>query len=282
MGQSMGNPFAGAQGDLLFRLRRERFDAAVSVRTDPRDHLLMWLIRARERLGFPRKRRPTFLTHPVERSRPKQHKVEDWRDLGRALGLSGMDNAEPFLDGSRYRTERADSLLAEAKRPLLVLHAGARIAVRRWPEASFAELLQRLRAEFDFHLLLIPEPDGYGQTLAPLADSVLPPLPLGELVYILSRANAVLCNDSGPGHLAASCGRPVCAIFGPTDPDWFRPWGEQQHVVIRDLCVYRPCFDYCRFPEPYCLTRLRPEDIWPEVRAYFRQLAAAKRFAPLS
>src|SRR5580698_7750040 len=28
----------------IARLRRARFDAAVSVRPDPRDHLLMWLI----------------------------------------------------------------------------------------------------------------------------------------------------------------------------------------------------------------------------------------------
>src|SRR5258708_39311677 len=39
---------------LIRRLRRERFDAAVSVRADPRDHLLLWLIGARRRYGFPR------------------------------------------------------------------------------------------------------------------------------------------------------------------------------------------------------------------------------------
>jgi heptosyltransferase-2 len=154
------------------------------------------------------------------------------------------------------------------------LHPGARIAVRRWPESYFRNIVERMRAQFDFHLALSPDPDGYGSGLAPLSDSLLPPLDVGELVDVLGRAELLICNDSGPGHIAASCGRPALVIFGPTDPDWFRPWGDRHHLVIRDICPWRPCFDYCKFTEPYCMTKLEPDRAWPEIREYLEGLVA--------
>src|SRR5207249_4104586 len=39
---------------LVRRLSRERFDFGLSARWDPRDHLLLMLARARERLGYTR------------------------------------------------------------------------------------------------------------------------------------------------------------------------------------------------------------------------------------
>lgn len=259
---------------LLGYLRREKFDAAVSVRNDPRDHVLMWLVRAAERFGFPWGTSAKFLNRPVERSKPRQHKVEDWRDLGRALGFAGMETADPFLDHPAYRSAKVDSLLAGVTKPLVVLHPGARIAVRRWPEAYFAEIVRRLRAEFDFHLALIPDPDGYGRGLAPLCDQVVPSLSVNELVDMLGRVDFLFCNDSGPGHLAATCGRPALVVFGPTDPEWFRPWGALHHLVIRDICPWRPCFDYCKFSEPYCMTKLLPDAAWTGIREHLRGLMA--------
>ncbi len=253
---------------LIGRLRREQFDAAVSVRNDSRDHLFMWLIGAKRRYGFPVRASRLFLTDCLIHSKPRQHKVEDWRVIGRALGLSTMEQADPYLDHTRYRTAHIDALVGHIDKPIICLHPGARIHVRRWPEEYFARIIGKLRKHFDFHLLLIPDPDGYGKALADLCDSELPPLALHELVDVLGRVDLLLCNDSGPGHIAASCGRPALPIFGPTDPEWFRPWGDIQKILIRDICPWRPCFDYCKFSEPHCMTKLFPETVWPEIHEH--------------
>jgi hypothetical protein len=48
---------------------------------------------------------------------------------------------------------------------------------------------------------------------------------LGELMEWLAGARAYLGNDSGISHLAAACGVPVVAVFGPTDPRVWAPRG---------------------------------------------------------
>ena len=259
---------------LIWRLRKEHYDVAVSARSDPRDHLLMCLIGARKRYGFPRRGSSVFLTQSVARShRRKQHKVEDWRDIGSALGFPNMPQAVPYLHASLYRSARIDALLAGVEKPVFCLHAGSGNTVRRWPVAYLKELIGRLRREFDFHLILIPDLDGFGSQLAPLADGVANALTITELVNLLGRSHLLLCNDSGPGHIAVACGRPVIVFFGPGYLEWFRPWGDQHKVVVRDICPHRPCFDYCRFAEPFCMTKLLPEEVWPEVREHLLHLA---------
>ncbi len=257
---------------LIFRLRREHFNIAMSVRNDPRDHLFMWLIGAGERYGYPRHGSRIFLTHPLQRRQPKQHKVEDWREIGAAIGLPGMESADPGLRTRGYFSDKVESLFAEITKPVVCLHTGARIAVRRWPEEYFGEIIKRLRRHFDFHLVLIPEPDGYGSGLAPLANTFIRKLSVRELVDVLCRSDLLLCNDSGPAHIAACCGRPAIPIFGPSDPDWFRPWGDIHKVIIRDICPWRPCFDYCKFREPHCMTKLLPDTVWPEIQRHIMHL----------
>jgi heptosyltransferase-2 len=253
---------------VLRQLRRERFDAALSIRKDPRDHFLMWLASIRRRIGFSTPLGKWFLNEPLPIRNPDAHRVEDWWQLQRHLSGSTQACLPPRLTTDTALATEFRSRLGADSRPVIVLHTGARITVRRWPEAYFREIIMRLRKEFDFQLVLIPDPDGYGRGLADLADHTLDRLSLPGLLAVLSCATQVICNDSGPSHLADALGIPVIAIFGPQRPEWFRPFRPDNLVIIRDICPLRPCNDYCRFPEPYCLTKLTPEMAWPEIRDY--------------
>lgn len=269
--------------NVIHKLRLLRPDVAVSVRKDPRDHLLMWLVKARKRVGFGVHGSTMFLTDSLPFSRDKsRHVVEDWFAISSYLA---PENAAKQLYVRLEQRSRADDrtrkLLFQQRRPVICLHVGARIPVRRWPERYFAELIQQLRKHFAFNLLLVPDPDGYGRSLASIADEVVDNLSVEQLIGVIGEADLLISNDSAPAHIAAACGTPVIAIFGPTDPGRFRPWAEHQLVVIRDICPYRPCFDYCRFSEPFCLTRLYPEDVWHEIHRYILKLIASEVLSPV-
>jgi heptosyltransferase-2 len=62
---------------------------------------------------------------------------------------------------------------------------------------------------------------------------------LGALVGVIARMDAFLSNDSGAMHVAAALGRPVVAVFGPTDERATRPIGSHQVLSVPVFC--RPC-----------------------------------------
>ena len=124
--------------------------------------------------------------------------------------------------------------------------------MRQWGDANFAELARRLKSEFPVKALWFEDPNQRAENLD--RSQVLPlALPLREFMGVLKRCQLLICNDSGPMHIATALGVPVVAIFGPTEPAWFGPLGPNNRVVIQSGFWCRPCFDYCRFDEPYCM-----------------------------
>ncbi|MDE0839032.1 MAG: glycosyltransferase family 9 protein [Kiritimatiellae bacterium] len=251
-------------------LRREHFDVAVSVRPDPRDHLMMWFTGAKQRCGFTRNGWGLFLTTAHNADGTLTHRVADWQIL--ADGFAGnVSKATPHLDGAAYSAHLPEALRAIST-PLVLLHVGAGQAVRRWPLAHWRTLLEALRKRYQFHLIIMPDGDAFGTDLRSIADTWLDGLSLPALLATLSRADLFLGNDSGPGHAAAALGTPAVAVFGPQRYECFAPFGEQSLAVSRDLCRYRPCRDYCKFAEPICLTTLLPEIVLPDIVAHCDKL----------
>ena len=257
---------------VLAQSRKRRFDAAVSVRSDPRDHLMMWLAGVRRRVGFSTRWSRRLLNEPILARDPNAHRVEDWWIVQDRLTSAPQLHFPPRLVPDARLVEHFGLQLGQNFRPVIALHCGARIAVRRWPEDYYRRLILSLRQKFDFQLVLIPDPDGYGAGLGNLAEHTFARLDLPQLLALLSCASHVLCNDSGPCHLAAALSVPVVAFFGPQRPELFRPFGDHHLVVIRDICPFRPCSDYCQFSEPYCLTKLTPDIVYPEIENHLVSL----------
>jgi heptosyltransferase-2 len=62
---------------------------------------------------------------------------------------------------------------------------------------------------------------------------------LSRLMGVFSWCRLVLANDSGAMHLASAVGRPVVAVFGPTDELATSPLGP--HTIVRHDVWCRPC-----------------------------------------
>ncbi|MCE0523763.1 MAG: glycosyltransferase family 9 protein [Methylacidiphilales bacterium] len=259
---------------VLRDMHRQRFEAALSVRSDPRDHFLMWAGAVRRRLGFTTPWSQRFLNEPILQRDPNAHRVEDWWKLQDCLGGSASAHLPPRLIADPELINQFRARFKKDSRPVIALHCGARIPVRRWPEAYYRKLVLLLREKFDFQLALVPDPDGYGSALHDLADHTFSGLSVAELLALFSCATQIICNDSAPSHFGDALGIPVIAFFGPMRPEPFHPFQPHNLVVIRDICPHRPCFDYCRFPEPYCLTKLTTDVVWPDIENY---LAASQR-----
>ncbi len=201
---------------LIRELRRRRYDLIVDLRTDG----LAWLLRGRRRLNRHGARRPEG--HAVERH---------MEVIRRHVGTAGIPPTRLWLDARKQ--EFADRALAGLPgRRWLALGPGARWEPKRWPPWQFRELVQSRQEDFDAVVLLGSQADVDSCRI--LADGLsLPCLDLAgstgllEAAALLSHMRLFIGNDSGLGHIAAAVGIPTLTLFGPGEPQRYRPWNSR-------------------------------------------------------
>jgi ADP-heptose:LPS heptosyltransferase len=229
-------PWAGLSA-LLAGLRHRRFAAAISARSDPRDHLLMMLTGANGRIGFPRAGSGALLTDQLA-APANPHRAARWSALADHLGWS----IEP-IENPKSKIENH-----------VVLHTGAAQPTRQWGRGNFEEIAARLRAQ-DWRVTVLDEHTGN----------------LDDLLQTLDSATCFIGNDSGPGHLAALLGVPTFSIFGAQLAANFHPVHPQAAWIDGAPCPYKPCNDYCRFAAPHCIRSITVDEVWPRITAWLPQ-----------
>jgi len=184
----------------------------------------------------------------------------------RLLSFLGVDRPEPYpmeIHLSPQERSAAGKWLSDhgigQDATLVGLHAGSSVfkdhTNKRWPAEKFAGLMRELaRKRKDVVFLLFGGPEE-----KPLKDHVigLSGLPEGKALTVetpgirptaavMGSCSAMLSNDSGLMHLAASLRVPTAVIFGPTNPLWLRPWSVSSRVLNSGDC--EPCFRYSPVP----------------------------------
>jgi heptosyltransferase-2 len=250
-------PFWG-MGRLHWRLAAARFDFGLSARWDPRDHLLLKLFGAKNRLGFPRLGSKMFLTRPLARPHPEAHRYEYWRVLARELELELPPREKIFIPVGRDGGT-------------VLIHTGAGQPIRVWPLEHYRQLAASLRRK-QFRVQIACDSDQRDWWRQAGETSVATPGNVTELMTLIDQSDAFIGNDSGPGHLAAMCGVPTFTLFGPQLPEWFAPLHPASEWMEGKACPYKPCSDYCRFAAPFCLWNLGE----PEVFARIEKFLAAR------
>jgi ADP-heptose:LPS heptosyltransferase len=257
----------------ILALRKRQFDWGFSGRMDVRDNLLLWLSGARRRIGYGIGGGGSFLTDRVTPDLSRPHRAHVWLHLLEALGVG--EPLDPKLGGFHLAHAELASArlylasLGIASDALLIgVHPGARIATRRWGDERFAEVARRVLEETNAHVLWFSEP---GTSCQPPQSERCHAVSLDfrSFVAALSLCRLLVCNDSGPMHLANLLAVPVVTVFGPQRPEWFGPRGPHDRVVIRPEFSCRPCFDYCIFDQPYCLRAISTDEVHSAVENVF-------------
>lgn len=119
----------------------------------------------------------------------------------------------------------------------LALHPGSGAERKNWPEARWAELLQKIVEDTLWNILLIGG-EAEGDRLRRLAGLVpstrLRPLqsrPLVEVAEALDDCSFFLGHDSGISHLAAAVGLAGLVLWGETDHHVWRPRSDRMETL---------------------------------------------------
>ena len=193
-----------------------------------------------------------------------------------ALGLppveAGPGSVAPLVP-SAAAAERACALLAEAG-----LDHGARLvgfapgaaygSAKRWPPERVAGAIAGVTRHGARAVLVGAAGD---REIARAIQSALDPAvrasvvdlvgrtDVATLMATLARCAVVVANDSGAMHVASAVGRPVVAIFGPTDERATAPMGP--HTLVRHDVFCRPCLLRACPIDHRCLRRIDAADV---------------------
>lgn len=257
--------------------RLATFDLMLDPRGDFR-HILLFGRRPGipYRIGYARTGGAYWLTTvcPFD---PSLHNVRKNLALLQPLGIDEPSLATEVFPGPEA-AERIEKWIDEKgfeHRPLAVIHPGARTFVKKWSAESFARAADFLAHEKGCAIALVGGKEELALTQSVAGKMTAPAhvlageLSLLDLVALFARAKVVLCNDSGPMHLAAAAGAPILALFGPTDPNVYGYSGPGQRWIWQRLdcspCNFESSCPYTSGPVSKCLDELSFERVQAEL-----------------
>ena len=242
-----------------------------------------------ERWGYNRDWRGRLLTQAVP-TRPGRkgsaatpagpHHSAYYLRLTSSLGMPPVD-APIVLRVPAAAHDRAAALLAEAGVPTDATVVGfapgaAYGSAKRWPPERVAEAIGGVVRQGGRAVLVGAASD---REIARAIQAVLAPAvrpfvvdligatDTATLMGALARCRVVVANDSGAMHVASAVGRPVVAIFGPTDERATAPQGP--HTLVRHEVFCRPCLLRACPIDHRCLRGVGAADVVAAISAYW-------------
>ena len=229
------------EGDLeefLERVRAEKFDLAVNMHgRGPISTRLVARFGARRVAGFENEETPDL---DIEVAWDAE--AHESRKLLLLTEKAGGTSAGPEPE-LRVRTEddaRARTLLPASlrRRPLALVHPGASVLEKRWPEEDFGRVAEGLVRRG--YAVAVTGSEKEQEFTYRVSEKAIDSLDLGgktdlsTLIALVARASVVISNDTGPAHLAYALRTPSVTLFGPTtDVERWGPLDWRLHTILR-------------------------------------------------
>ena len=269
--------------------RQHDFQLAVLFQNAFEAALIPFLAGVPVRLGYATEGRQKLLSHPlaVPDWKNTKHEVFYYLYLIAALeqSLYGTNkildtdpDAQIEVDDDKKATAREflDGFGPISQKGLVALCPGSiNSRAKRWPAERFAALGDRL-IENDFSVLLIGSPAELDVSSAVVESMRQKPIVLtgktnlDQITSIISLADLLITNDTGPAHIGAALNTPTITIFGPTNPLTTRPFSLQAEVLRHPPdcapCMLRDCpIDH------RCMTAITVEEVFEHSSAILKR-----------
>ena len=236
--------------NLIKNLRAEKYDLVVDFQGVLRSAFFAGCAKAKYGCaGFavPREK-ASALFYRYKADVKAVHAVE--RNVELVNLLTGNDFAVPVCNipqGGCSKTE-----LDKLPEKFVLMLPGARWESKRFPETLFSSIASGL-SRSGIATILAGSPDEIphcekilsGTGNDPLVTSLAGKTTFHDLFELTRRACAVVCNDSGPLHIASILNKEIFAFFGATRPDKTGPWNPNAHIYRLEIpcsgCLKRNC-----------------------------------------
>jgi lipopolysaccharide heptosyltransferase II len=210
-----------------------------------------------------------------------RHEVQRQLDLVAALGYRTEDTRLsvriPPGDQAQVRERLAAAGLRAGR--WVVIHPGASAASRRYPPEHFAAAARLILARQPLQIVFTGSAgereliDGIRARIGHPTCSLAGELDLPQLAALIAQAPLLICNNSGPAHVAAAVGTPVVDLYALTNPQ-HTPWGVPSRVLSHEVPCRNCLKSVCPEGHHHCLRLVAPEAV---AHAAFELLAETGR-----
>jgi len=267
--------------------RRRQFDLALLFQNAFEAAAIAFLARVPRRIGYDADRRGRLLTQavPLPAWKNERHEIfyylnlvaELERDLYRASDVKSPGSKEPqfalrvSIDRQHHAKEFLREHGARIGTPLVLLCPGSiNSRAKRWPAERYAAVADQF-AEAGASVALIGSPAEMEVSNEVSLHTINKPIVLtgqtsvAEATAIISVADVLITNDTGPAHIGSAVGTPTLVIFGPTNPLTTRPFAPNAEIIRQKPdcapCMLRDCpIDH------RCMTAINPEEVFAQAR----------------
>ncbi len=149
---------------------------------------------------------------------------------------------------------------------LIAVAPGSVWKTKRWLEGHFIELISMFNFN-GFKPVLLGSKEDYEicKRISDNTDGInfAGELTIPQVIYLLSKTNLLVTNDSAPTHFAGLVNCPTLTIYGPTSPIFgFYPRGKHDKSIQIDNLKCKPCSvhgsDDCPIKTHSCMRDLKP------------------------
>ncbi len=233
----------GAYADVREAMRERNFDVALCMHASMRANRICRLIPTSIRLGFDWRRARDFqylFTNERIPAVPEQHALDAMMGFARTIGAAPTPvrwDIPLSEDERRFGADRC-------QHPTLVISPCSSQRsrnYRNWPAERFAAVARYAQGEHKARVILTGGNSDieqeYGEAIVKEAGASVINLigrtTLKQSFAVFAAADAVLCPDSGPAHMATAAGTPVIGLYATSNPARTGPYVSRQLTVDR-------------------------------------------------
>ncbi len=269
------------------KLSYNAFDLAIDLTCDYtfEGALWTWLSGSKFRVGYDTWKRGLLFNRPVKPIKGAMHAIDEILNIIKSIGLETEDKSLN-ISASEEATDTVKKFFrdkdAKSDTLLIGIHPGGYYPTQRWLTERFAEVADRLIEKYKARIVLMggPKEEKIIQQISThMANQPLVFLdhPLGELLALLQSCHLLICNNSGPLHMASASGTLTVSTMGPTLPERWQPQGEK-HIVIRKNLPCIPCNEgYCRLKTLECMKLITVKDMLEAAETQISKIKKTKK-----
>ncbi len=275
-------------------LKQFKFDLAIDLLMEYtiKTALLAYVISRKYSVGFDIEGRGCFFNLKSKPSPENKHMSQHILDL--VIKISGLSPKTamskifylkiPILEENRRCIEPFLSENGVQKQDLLIgIHPGGNYPSQRWPIERFSRIINNIIERYQAKVVIMG--DAKDMAIIEKAMKLVKRkgvitaigLPLDKLATLISMTDLLICNNSGLLHMGCALDVPTISTMGPTDPHLWRPMGEK-NVVIRKNLSCSPCTrGWCIRHD--CMKLITTEEVTEAVQSQLDNVKHKKSFA---